>query len=241
MTHWSSRRHDASATARTGQRRHQRAEVEVAAQVDPHDARQRLPRCAAARRGSAQRSASARPGMGFAPRVRVPAWSWARAGAHRHRQADRHSAPGQCCCPRRCAPAPARLRCPWAVPPRCRAGSARPCRRPAIAAAWARSARWRAGIPAPPALCTRRRSPTPAGTPTRDVSVDEHDAPWPTFNGTASGMRSQRRISTAWGTGPGGHGQQPQQREYRMLHGRGFSLRRLRRQATRHRARRPGR
>jgi hypothetical protein len=68
VTHWSSRRHDASASARTGKRRHQRAEVEVAAQVDPHDARQRLhgaQRRVEVLRGEARQHDGDR---GFAPR-----------------------------------------------------------------------------------------------------------------------------------------------------------------------------
>src|SRR5690606_32486171 len=54
---------------------------------------------------------------------------------------------------------------------------------------------------APPALCTRRRSSIDAGTPTRTLRSIKTTRSWPTTRGTASGMRSHLRISTAWLTG----------------------------------------
>src|SRR3989344_3822203 len=54
---------------------------------------------------------------------------------------------------------------------------------------------------APPALCTPSRSRTPAGAPTRTFPSMNTTRSSPPRSGRASGMRSKRRVSTAWATG----------------------------------------
>ena len=146
-----------------GQRWHQCVQVEVAGQVDPHDARQRLhgaQRRVEVLRGEARQDDR---GRGFAPRGRALPGP-GRVPGPRHCRPARHSVPVRCH-PRRCAPAPARLPRPWVVRLRCPAGSACPCRRPAVATAWARSARWRAGTPRRPHSARAGVRPRPRARP----------------------------------------------------------------------------